>query len=115
MTKYKFTFFLLTTIMLAFTACKKWVDLTPPLQVGQATVFSNEQGFRDVLNAVYLQIGTSDMFGRDMSYGLLSVLGRNYDTTITAAIGNLYYQGAQYNFQDPDVNGVIKNIWQNSY
>jgi starch-binding outer membrane protein, SusD/RagB family len=100
---------------LSLTACKKWLDAPAPLQVDQETVFSNEQGFKEVLNGVYLQMGSPNLYGRDMSYGLLSVLGRSYDTTITSAIGNLYYQGAQYNFQHPEVRSVIQNIWVESY
>jgi hypothetical protein len=60
-------------------------------------------------------MGSKDLYGRDMSYGLLSVLGRSYDTTITSAIGNLYYEGARYNFQDDSVKSVMKRIWLQSY
>jgi starch-binding outer membrane protein, SusD/RagB family len=100
---------------LSLTACKKWLDAPAPLQVDQETLFSNEQGFKEVLNGVYLQMGSKALYGREMSYGLLSVLGRSYDTTITSAIGNLYYQGAQYNFQQPEVRSVIQSIWEESY
>ena len=112
---YKYYFVVAAAVLFSLTACKKWVDVKPSLGVDQSTVFSNEQGFRDVLNAVYLQIGSKDMYGRDMTYGLLSVLGRSYDTTISNAISNIYYQGAQYNLQDPDVNSVAKNIWVTTY
>ena len=47
--------------------------------------------------------------------GLLSVLGRSYDTTLLPAIGNLYYQGAAYNFQDPAVYDAIRAIWDSAY
>jgi hypothetical protein len=111
----KFVYTITAMISLTLTACKKWLDAPAPLQVDQRTLFSNEQGFKDVLNGVYLQMGSRDMYGRDMSYGLLSVLGRSYDTTITSAIGNLYYQGAQYRFQDDSVRSVMKRIWEQSY
>ena len=60
-------------------------------------------------------MGNVNVYGRDMTFGLMSVLGRSYDTTISPAIGNLYYQGAQYNFQDPAVKTAFKNIWNNLY
>jgi len=67
------------------------------------------------LNGVYLQMGGKSVYGRDMTFGLMSVLGRSYDTTISPAIANLYYQGARYNFQDPEVKAVFKDIWSNLY
>ena len=108
-------FFVLLAIALSLGSCKKWVDIKPPSQVDQEELFSNEQGFQDVLNGVYLQMGNKSAYGRDLNLGLLSVLGRSYDTTITPAIGNLFYQGARYNFQDTDVRATSKNIWDSLY
>ncbi|HSC53406.1 MAG TPA: RagB/SusD family nutrient uptake outer membrane protein [Phnomibacter sp.] len=104
-----------TTVMLSITGCKKWLDTEAPLQVDQEELFSTEQGFRDVMNGVYLQMGDATLYGRDMTFGFLSVLGRSYDTTISPAIGPLYYQGARYNFQDPTVQGLFTKIWANTY
>ena len=102
-------------VVLTCIGCKKWLDTDTPLQVDQGTVLSTEQGFRDVLNGVYLQMGNQNTYGRDMTFGLMSVLGRSYDTTISPAVGNLYYQGARYNFQDPDVRASFKNMWSGLY
>ena len=102
-------------LMLSMSACKKWLDVEAPLQVDQGQVFSNEQGFREVLNGVYLQMGSRSLYGRDLTFGLVSVLGRSYDTTISPAIGNLYYEGARYNFQDATVKATFKNVWDSLY
>ncbi|AEV99418.1 hypothetical protein Niako_3088 [Niastella koreensis GR20-10] len=96
-------------------ACKKWVNVDAPLQVNEKTVFASEQGFRDILNGVYLKMGDSTLYGRELTYGLLSVLGRSYDTTISPAIRNIYYQGVQYNFQDNDVRAVMAGMWSGMY
>src|SRR5678816_2491772 len=106
---------LAAVLIVSFTACKKWVNVEPPLQVGEKTLLSNEQGFRDVLNGVYLQMGAINSYGRDMTFGMMSVLGRSYDTTISPAIDNMFYQSARYNFQDASVKTVQKNIWDNLY
>jgi hypothetical protein len=108
-------YILAVLLSMTMTACKKWLDTPAPLQVDEKIVFSSEQGFKEILNGVYLQIGGQAMYGRDMSYGLLSVVGRSYDTTISPAIGNLYYQGAQYNFQHESVKTVSKAIWDSAY
>ena len=65
----------LLALVLSLTACKKWLDTPAPLQVDEKVVFSSEQGFKEVLNGVYLQMGCQAMYGRDMSYGLLSIVG----------------------------------------
>src|SRR6187397_1901967 len=112
---FKIYFLAAALIIVSLTGCKKWLDTDPPLQVDENTVLSNEQGFKEALNGVYLQMGGKSVYGRDMTFGLMSVLGRSYDTTISPAIANLYYQGARYNFQDPEVKATFKDIWNNLY
>jgi len=111
----KIYFLAAALILLSLSGCKKWLDTEAPLQVDENTVFSNEQGFKEALNGVYLQMGGKSVYGRDMTFGLMSVLGRSYDTTISTAIANLYYQGARYNFEDPEVKTTFKNIWETFY
>src|SRR6187455_1466169 len=108
-------FFVVIATTLSLGSCKKWVDVEAPLQVSQDELFSREQGFKDVLNGVYLQMGNKSTYGRDLNLGLLSIMGRSYDTTITSAIGNLFYQGARYNLQDADISATSKNIWDSLY
>ncbi|HEY6505399.1 MAG TPA: RagB/SusD family nutrient uptake outer membrane protein, partial [Chitinophagaceae bacterium] len=102
-------------LMLSLSGCKKWLDTDAPLQVDENTIYSNEQGFREVLNGVYLQMGDKSLYGRDLSFGLVAILGRSYDTTISPAIGDLFYQGARYNFQDPALKETFKSIWDRTY
>jgi starch-binding outer membrane protein, SusD/RagB family len=115
MFRNNYIFFVLLATSLLLGGCKKWVDVKPPLQVDQNELFSSEEGFRDVLNAVYLQMGNKDAYGRDLNVGMLSVMGRSYDTTITPAINNLFYQAAKYNVQDADVKAAAKKIWDGHY
>src|SRR6187431_309406 len=110
---FKFYFLAAALIIVSLTGCKKWLDTDTPLQVDENTVLSNEQGFKEALNGVYLQMGGKSVYGRDMTFGLMSVLGRSYDTTISPAITNLYYQGARYNFQDPEVKATFMLFWNN--
>ena len=108
-------FFVLLAATLSLGSCKKWVDVPSPLQVSQDQLFSTEDGFKEIINGVYLRMGNASTYGRDLNLGLLSVMGRSYDTTISPAINNLFYQGARYNFQDADVTATTKNIWDGLY
>ena len=112
---YKIYFSFALIVLLVGTGCKKWLDVDAPLQVDQDKLYSTEQGFKDALNGVYLIMGNKSEYGRDMTFGLMSVLGRSYDTTISPSIANLYYQGARYNFQDAEVKATFKTMWQDLY
>src|SRR5215203_127941 len=113
--KLNIVLFLGLATALSLGSCKKWVDVEAPLQVNENELLSNEQGFKDVLNGVYLHMGTRVLYGRDLTIGMMSVLGRSYDTTISPAIGNYFYQSARYNFQDAELKASFKNIWDSLY
>jgi hypothetical protein len=58
---FKYYLLAAVVIMLVLTGCKKWLVTDAPLQVDENTVYSNEQGFREVLNGVYLQMGDKNL------------------------------------------------------
>lgn len=96
-------------------ACKKFLNAPSPLLINQEKIFATEQGFQEALNGVYLQMGSQSLYGRELSFGFLSILSRSYDTTIVQQAGNLYYEGARYNFKDPAVKAEINTIWDSTY
>lgn len=103
-------------VLFSIMACKKWVDETPqPLQVDDSKLFSTEQGFREVLNGVYLQMGSPTLYGKDLTMGVISLAGRNFDSVSVNKAGQLYYQAATYNFTDPVVRNYTNDVWNKMY
>lgn len=112
---FKYYLFLLPVIVVCLAGCNKYLDTTSPTSIDQNVLFSSQQGFSEAMNGVYLEMGSSALYGRELTMGLISVLGRSYDTTILPSIGDLYYEGARYNFQNPSVFATIKNVWDSTY
>jgi hypothetical protein len=103
-------------MLFSMVACKKWVDGAPqPLQVDESKVFSTENGFREALNGVYLQMGSSTLYGKDLTMGVLSLAGRNFDSVSVNKAGQLYYQAATYNFTDQTVKNYSADVWAKMY
>nr|WP_199077314.1 RagB/SusD family nutrient uptake outer membrane protein [Pedobacter sp. ASV19] len=99
-------------VLLSTASCKKWISNTPePLQVDESTVFYTEKGFQEVLNGVYLQMATQSLYGRDLTLGVLSILGRSYDLNITPASNALFYQSIRYNLQDKALKDYASDVW----
>ncbi|MCX2452451.1 RagB/SusD family nutrient uptake outer membrane protein [Pedobacter sp. PLR] len=103
-------------ILLSTASCKKWINNTPePLQVDESIIFSTEKGFQEALTGVYLQMGAESLYGRDLTVGVLSLLGRSYDLNLNESIGGLFYQSARYNLQDPSLRVYSTKVWSNMY
>jgi len=105
-------------VMFSITACKKWVDNSPqPLQVDESRVFSTEQGFRETLNGVYLQMGSETLYGKELTMGVLSLAGRSFDVVNSAPLttSKIHYQAATFNFTAPEMKAYTTQVWIKMY
>ncbi|WP_423738153.1 RagB/SusD family nutrient uptake outer membrane protein [Chitinophaga caseinilytica] len=107
--------FALFAVMAA--GCKKWLDVSPKTQIRQRELFENEQGFLDALTGVYLKLGSSNLYGQQMTYGLLDVMAQCYNITFAGSdnASNTFRQAGVYNYADDRVKTRIAAIWSETY
>lgn len=96
------------------TSCSDWLDVAPSNQVNDDQMFSNGDGYRSALNGIYSKMSGESMYGCEMSWGLIDVLGQTYVKSRMKATST-YYKAAEYAYDDSDVKAKISNIWSNSY
>jgi hypothetical protein len=98
--------------LLLSVSCKKFLDVSASNQILEETMFADGDGVRIAVNGVYKLLSTTDMYGKNLSWGFVSGLGYNYD------VNNLPYeiqQSAQFNWQALEVQGVTEQVWQRAY
>ena len=90
-----------------FTAgCQDWLNVQPKTSVQEEDIFSTEFGFKDVLTGFYIDMGSQDLYGKNLTYGFADFLAKRYDNTVVAS--ELYnYQGEYKNTKDA--------IWKKGY
>ncbi|PUZ20912.1 Starch-binding associating with outer membrane [Chitinophaga costaii] len=120
---------ILTTILcssLAFTGCKKWLDVTPEAQATKDEVFSTQKGFRDALTGAYINMKSSNTYGGSMMWGNIEYMARNWDvvsssnTALTSLASGTYTDATARGWLDntyadqykviADVNSILENI-----
>lgn len=95
-----------------FASCDDWLDVKPKTQIESSEMFSSETGFKDVLNGVYLNISSASMYGREMTYGLVDVIG---DVYYGAYNNPVYSRAKSHDYTYSGVESRINSIWQDSY
>lgn len=101
------------SIICCDTACNKWLDVKPSSQVSEEDQFSSEAGFKESLTGVYQLLSQPALYGRDLSFGFVDVLGQNYTNTTT--VGHESFTAATYNYTDAAVQIKIDSIWRRQY
>lgn len=100
-------------LLLMITSCKKWLDVIPDSQVADDELFKTEAGFQESLNGVYSRCTNGDIYGLELTSGILEVLAQNYTIAQDNKWG--YRQASLYNYKDPFFVSVKDGIWRGLY
>ncbi len=109
MKKYLYT--LTAVLFLMLNACNKWLDVQPKSQVRDNDLFATESGFKEALSGVYSALTYEPLYGKEMTFGLMGVLGYEWDYQAMTYDADKIYQ------YDNNLNSLnrIDAIWNGIY
>ncbi len=103
--------YLLILCTILFVACDDFLDVHPKTEVEGTDLFDSEDGFEDALNGLYIKMTSTSLYGRELTFGFLDVIGNCY---YDAGIQTYSYAKA-YDYANSDVENIINNIWIEGY
>ena len=111
LSKYIFTVF----FMLVITSCNDWLKVEPETSVDEEKLFSTEQGFKDALAGVYADMASPNLYGQELTFGLLDVFGQVYDYETMETVYHQYHYAKDYQYDNNGVKSQITSIWNKMY
>ncbi len=102
---------LLLSAAVTLVSCDDWLDVRPKSEILADNHFETESGFKDQLTGVYTAMTGTSMYGRSLSFGLMSVLSQDYDLKSESS----YRYAAEYNYEETNTKNMIDNIWSSAY
>lgn len=106
---------LMSTILLGgFTSCSNWLDVDADTRVGENILFEDGNGMRTALNGVYRMISSDQLYGGELTYGLASVLGWDYEESKLPSKYRymVFYYGEWYTYYQ---SGITDPVWQQAF
>ena len=101
-------------VTLGLASCSGWLTLEPKSIMEEEDMFSRETGFKEALAGVYLQMASGTLYGRNLSYGFIDILGQCYQQK--GSSGNYPYQEkGYYQFPSATTEGMTNSIWKSMY
>lgn len=104
---------LLLCVIILFPSCEKWFDVTADDQIKAEDQFSTADGFHDALMGVYLSATSNQLYGMNMTFNIMDILGQQY-LGFTSNLA-LYSDFQSYNYTQPRSQSYIENIWNKYY
>ena len=107
MNKIKYYIILATITLFTLNGCGNWLDVSPKNQVTDEKLFDDYSGFRNALNGIYRELSQQSLYGRELSWGLISVLAQDYDAD---RLNEAYPEVATYNYYLADTKKIIDKL-----
>lgn len=96
-----------------FCSCNSWLELEPANQISKDKLFSDEAGFQNALNGIYQKCAETSLYGKNLSWGALSVIGQNYNLDLIYDNNDAYM--GEYEYESSYGLTLIDNIWSGLY
>lgn len=102
-------------ILLVFTSCENWLDLEPENSMTSDQLYSTGDGFRTALNGLYHEMGTSDLYSKELAYATIDVLSRQYKINKDFMSDQTYRELNEFNYEYSAISTIFNKIWDKSY
>lgn len=108
--RWKYTI-LLFLILWGGSSCDSFLEVSPKGEVLEDDLLKDAKGFENALYGVYAKLGTSNLYGRNLSYYALDILAQYY-----TSYGNTDVQPLlEYDFDNTKVKDRFYNVWCDMY
>lgn len=99
---------------LVLSSCSNWLDVKPKTNIEEEDLFKNEQGFKEALTGIYIKMCSTDLYGREMTYGFMDILAQRYSNSQNQ---NANYSEADvwYTFPSTKTETYTDNFWSIDY
>lgn len=92
-------------------ACESWLDVKPVDKALEEQVFSTEEGFKEVLNGIYIELNQPALYGGELMFNMIEILAQRYNLSNIGGYKNLL----AYNYAEDEVKQKIDGIWKKAY
>lgn len=101
----------------ALTSCSDWLDVKPKTNVEEKELFKNEQGFKEALTGIYIDMSKSVTYGENLTFGFIDFLAQRYNVDYSGQGNEDFTNPKWYEFGQNSDNTVnyTNRIWSSCY
>ncbi|MCB6973931.1 MULTISPECIES: RagB/SusD family nutrient uptake outer membrane protein [Butyricimonas] len=103
---------IVTCMMFMTTACNDWLETTSETQVEASDLLNSEDGFKDAIIGVYINMGSEDAYGKNYTWFANDLAGSPYKIQGTLAE---YEVWQKHRYSTVRGYATFKKMWARSY
>ena len=109
--KKRYFIWFLTGFLMLNCSCNDWLDVNPRTEMKEEDMYQSEKGFKKVMNGIYIQLASKDLYGKNTSYYFPDLLAGYWYKTNNSTENYIM----SYLYSNSYVENVIKTIWSKYY
>ncbi len=102
--------YIILLISLGIISCNEWLHAPSDMEIDNERQFETEAGFRNALMGIYINMASADMYGKNMTWFAVDMLGQNYSNFM-----NVLSHIQEYNYNQKFVSEIVKSVWLSTY
>lgn len=104
-------------LMAVFCSCTDWLDTQPNDKQSEQQQFSNKDGFNAAVNGIYNRMGTNSLYGQNLTYEFVDLLGQYYQVNQTSQEDYYKYLRAicDWDYTNDGVTSTLSATWNEAY
>lgn len=102
---------ILLVLFVGGNSCDSFLEVRPKGEVLEDDLLKNAKGFENALYGVYAKMGSSNLYGRNLSYYALDLMAQYYTSSGNNEATPLW----QYDYKNTRVENRFYNIWCEMY
>lgn len=97
------------------SACSNWLDVQPYDQISEEQLFSSEEGFQKLLNGIYIELCSTDLYGGALGPEMIEVMGGAYEIGDDAIKWGNYPDLKRYDYTSDYWRDRLDATWNKAY
>ena len=104
--------YILFILLITFYSCDSFLDVRPTGEVVNNELFETAEGYEEALYGVYSFLAREPLYGKNMTYGLVDVVGQYFAGGWDA---HWSHKLREYDYKHMEVRPEIDAIWESMY
>lgn len=106
---------LLAALLPATAGCSKWLDVQPYDKISEEELLSSDEGFRKLLNGIYIELNSDALYGGALGVEMVEVLGGAYEIGDVSSVWGNYIDLKNYDFNTEYWRSRLDGCWNKAY
>lgn len=102
----------LLLLVILTVSCNSWLDIAPKSQISKEKLYSDEVGFQNALNGIYQGASLSSLYGKNMTWGMLTALSQTYDGE---SLQDAEAGFSTFSYKEEATKSVVTGVWEGLY